>query len=232
VNWIRNGWIAASMLLAAASVQAAKSEHGINVAGVIDFPTALDQAKTHTVHGTLDIFDASAPDLRPVDLRYGLQIGNFQMIADLMWRSQPQAFDHAELKLKLRFLNLDEFRTFVAMGVLGRLADPGDTTQASIDGRPYSLFAVMTVELMPFRRRDPMLLNLYLDNRLANLGFKLPLSDSIRLVLESDFNHVLTVGEPWHHKAGFEMEGEQNFYVQFLYSSVGDHLRVQIGTGF
>jgi hypothetical protein len=224
--------VAAVLALSAAGLRGAGLEPGTNVAGVIDFPTALDQPRTHTVHGTVDVFDIGEPDLRPLNLRYGFQVGNLQVLTDLVWSSQPRAFDHGELKLKLRILNLDEFRTHAALGVLGRAVDKKEKEATVIDGKPYSLFAIVTTELYLFRDWDAFLVNFYLDNRFASIGAKLPVYQFIKAVLESDYHHAIPGDDRWHHKAGFELEGEQNFYIQFVYSSVGERMRIQIGTGF
>jgi len=241
-HWLRRAAVLViGMACAAAAAWSAPPAEGINSAGVIDFPTALDQPTTHAFHGTLEIFDLSEPDLRPVNFRYGFQLGNLQLLADSYWQTDPKKFDHLEAKAKLRILNLDEYRTYAAIGFLARYVDQKDKEPAVIDDRRYSLFAIATTELYPIANWDAFLFNFYLDNRFADVGLKVPLYQFIRFVAEEDYHHGLNEDlknltdnqkERWIGKIGIELEGEQNFYVQFYYSTVGDHVRLQIGTGF
>lgn len=235
----------ALLLFTTATARCAATGAGIDAAGVIDFPTALDQTTRHTFHGTLEVFDLGEPDLRPLNVRYGFQLGNLQLLAESYWHTDPREFDHVEGKAKLRILNLDEFRTYAALGVLARYVDNKDKERAVIDDKPYSLFAVVTAELIPFANWDAFLVNLYLDNRFGSVGLKVPLYRFIRAVAEADYHHAGTEQDRWRGKAGIELEGEQSFYIQFVYSDRSDHgpdtgknardqgrVRVQIGTGF
>jgi hypothetical protein len=232
--------LAAGMALAYTAAAAGPGQ-GINTAGVIEFPTALDQATTHTFHATVEIFDLGEPDLRPVNFRYGFQIGNFQLLADTYWRTEPKEYGYSEAKAKLRVLNLDEFRTYGAIGFLARFVDKKEKEPVAIDDRRYSLFAAVSAELFPFASWDAFLVNLYVDNRFASFGLKVPVYQFIHVVAEADYHHGLDEDLPglsrkekerWHSKAGIELEGEQNFYLQLFYSSAGEHARLQIGTGF
>ncbi len=245
---------AAAALLAAAPAAAwgakASTGEGINTAGVIDFPTALDQPTTHTFHGTLEVFDLGEPDLRVQNMRYGFQLGNLQLLADGYWGTDPKKFEHGEAKAKLRVLNLDEFRTYAAVGFLGRFVDGtgkarDEKAKAVLDDKTYSLFAVVTAELFPVAHWDAFLLNFYLDNRFGSLGLKVPVYQFIRAVAESDYHHAGDEKDRWRSKVGVELEGEQSFYFQVYYADHADNgsakskdpktqgrVRVQIGTGF
>jgi hypothetical protein len=241
-QWLRRAallWIALAFL--ADGAWSADPGQGIHAAGVIDYPTALDQTTTHTFHGTVEIFDLGEPDLRPVNLRYGFQIGNLQLLADTYWQTDPKEYANSEAKAKLRVLSLDEFRTYLAIGFLARYVDKKEKEPIVIDDRRYSLFAIVTSEFFPFASWDAFLVNVYVDNRFASLGLKVPLYQVIRAVAEGDFHHGLNTElknltkeqkERWQGKIGIELEGEQNFYVQLYYSTAGDHARLQIGTGF
>ena len=226
--------LAAMALVAAAGwAHALKMEQGMNNAMVVDYPTALDQPTRHMFRGTLDIFDISEPDLRPLNLGHGYQIGNLQILTDLYFLSQPKEFDRGEFKLKLRFLGMDEFGVHAALGALTRIVDKRSKEKTVIDERPYSLFLVGTYEFFPFKSLGQFLGNFYLDNRFGVLGAKAPLySSMIKVVVESEYHHAALTEDRWHHKGGLELEGEQNFYVQFLFSSIGERWRLQVGTGF
>ena len=73
------------VLLAAlwvAATHAAELEHGVNQAGLIDFPTALSQPSTHSLNGTLELTDIGKPALNLYSVRYGFQYGAFQLVSD------------------------------------------------------------------------------------------------------------------------------------------------------
>jgi hypothetical protein len=246
-QWIRRplalvtGALFTGMLLAGTTAWAIDPSKGLNAAGVIDFPTALDQNTTHTIHGTVEIFDLGEPDLRAVNLRYGFQVGQLQLLADTYWQTDPKEYDHSEVKAKLRILSLDEYRTYAAFGIVARYVDKKDKEPFVIDDRRYSLFAVVSAEFYPIAKWDAMLANFYVDNRFASFGLKFPVFDFIRVVAEADYHHGLDdelagltdkQKERWQSKIGIELEGEQNFYVQLYYSTAGEHARLQIGTGF
>jgi hypothetical protein len=205
----------------------------VNLAGVIDYPTALDQSAANIASGRTEAVDLGAPDLRLANLRYGRQFGNLQILTDAYWLSTPvRQFDRAELKLKLRVLTLDGVNTSFALGALARGTDQSGKDQPAIDNKPYSLLGIVTAELLPFPRWGPWLVNFYLDNRFADAGLKVQLHPAIQFVAEVDYHHANPDDQRLHSKAGFELEGEQNFYLQFLYSDDAQHMLLQLGTGF
>lgn len=225
----------AAALAAAPAAWAEELEPGVNAAGVIDFPTALDQPTPNTLHGTLDFIDLAAPDVRPVNARYGRQFGNLQLLADINWRTEPvREFDYGEAKAKLRVVSFEAQRTFIAIGALGRWTDQKSKDEARLDNKPYSLLGVLTTELYPFDQWGAFLLNFYVDNRFADLGLKVQLYQGIMFLTEVDYHHgdVNDAPNEWRTKAGFEFAGGQNFYTQILYDDAGNHARIQIGTGF
>ena len=239
--------IGALSLCAVAPAWAIDPDKGVNAASVIEYPTALDQTTTNTISGTVAIFDLGEPDLRPVNLRYGFQVGALQLLADSYWQTDPKEFDHIEAKAKLRVLSLDEYRTYLAFGVLARYVDQKDKEPAVIDNKRYSLFGIVTTELYPFANWDAFLFNFYLDNRFADVGVKVPIYQFIRVVAEGDYHHALTETvekaskadknddndlNRWDSKLGIELEGDQNFYVQLYYATAGSRVRLQVGTGF
>jgi len=222
-------------LLAARPASAQELEPGVNTAGIIDYPTALDQRTANIAHGSIDIVDLAAPDLRVANLRYGRQLGNLQLLADFYGRTEPvRAFDYGEVKAKLRIVNLDALRTYFAVGALARWSDQKSKDESVLDNKPYSLLGVFTTELFPFEQWGAFLLNVYLDNRFADAGLKVQVYEGIRFVTEADYHHGDINAQPnkWRFKAGLEFEGERNFYAQILYDDVLKHSRLQIGTGF
>ncbi len=104
-------------------------EQGINTASVIDYPTALDQSRTNVVTFATEIVDIGQPDLRQRSAFYGLQFGNVQFSLDSQWATRDSAsietydLSHATGRAKLRVVNLDEYRTHIAVGLLGRWTD-------------------------------------------------------------------------------------------------------------
>jgi hypothetical protein len=223
--------LAASLLPAA--TPAAELEQGVNQAGVINFPTALNQPTTNTLHTTLEITDIGKPELNLYNLRYGFQHGAFQLISDLNFRIEPvHDFDYAEVKAKLQVLSLDEYRSYVAVGLLGRAVRHSDERLARIDNKPASLFIISTFELFPFKDWGGFLLNVYLDNRFLTLGTKVQLYQSIQFVGEVEHLHSTLRQDKTNARAGVSFEGLQNFYFQLLWSDQGKHLLAQVGTGF
>lgn len=204
---------------------------GVNSAGVIDFPTALDQTRRHTFHFTLDMVDIAETDLRIADLRYGLQLGNFQLLTDFYRVTQPEPeFAYLEVKAKLRILPLEDLRTDISAGILTRQTDES-AKEAYFEGRNASLFVVSTSQVFLLGTR-PMVLNFYLDNLVFNFGFKAEAYQFINAVAEFDYLHYTESEDNTGYKIGMEVEGEQNFYFQLFYSSRFENLAVQIGSGF
>jgi hypothetical protein len=201
-------------------------------AGVIRFPTALDQTEDHTFHGTIEIEDIGEPDLAMNNARWGMQLGNFQLITDLHMETEPgEAFDFGEIRGKLRVLPLDEISTDIAVGLLYRFAESGEKQR--FDDREASLFGVVTTRLDLIPDTEPLLLNLYLDNLFFSLGIELGIYQFIKLVAEGDYLHSRSdLIERGSGRIGIEIEGEQNFYFQLFYSDRTDDFLVQIGTGF
>ncbi len=208
-------------------------EQGINAAGVIDYPTARNQPTTHTLHGTIELTDISEPELHFYNLRYGLQLGAFQLLADGNYALEPRReFDFLEVKAKLQILTLDEFRMQFAVGALGRFVENSEEREARIDDKTASLFGIYTVELFPFRDWGGFLVNFYLDNRVAVLGLKVQLYQSIQAVAEAEHLHSTLREDDTHGRLGVSFEGLQNVYFQLVYTDQGENWLVQIGTGF
>lgn len=201
-------------------------------AGVIRFPTALDQTEDHTFHGTVEIEDIGEPDLAMNNARWGMQLGNFQLITDLHMETEPgEAFDFGVIRAKLRVLPLDEISTDIAVGLLYRFAESGEKKR--FDDREASLFGIVTTRLDLIPDTEPLLLNVYLDNLFISLGIELGVYQFIRLVAEGDYLHSRPdIAERGSGRIGIEIEGEQNFYFQLFYSDRTDDFLVQIGTGF
>src|SRR3972149_6485613 len=61
---------AMALLLAAGAAGAAELQPGLNAAGIIAFPTALDQPVNNTIQGTIAVFDLGEPAVRAQNLRY------------------------------------------------------------------------------------------------------------------------------------------------------------------
>ncbi|MBI3992795.1 MAG: hypothetical protein HY342_05950, partial [Candidatus Lambdaproteobacteria bacterium] len=100
---------------------AAELQPGLNTAGVIAFPTALDQPLDHAIAATLAVYDLGEPDIRAQNVRYAFQWGNAQFLADANFITEPEKeFDHAEVKAKLRLVTFDKVLSSVALGLLGR----------------------------------------------------------------------------------------------------------------
>jgi hypothetical protein len=204
----------------------------LNTAGVIAFPTALDQRQDHTFAATLALFDVGEPDIRAQNLRYGFQWGNAQFIADADFLTEPEKeFDHGEVKAKLRLMTFDKFLSSVALGLLGRVTD-SEEGDARIDEKPYSFFGIFTVELFPFQDWGGFLLNVYLDNRILSTGLKVQIIDQLQFVAESAYLHSTDVKERTSYSAGIEVDGEQNFYFQLFYNDPAGRVSIQLGTGF
>ena len=208
-------------------------EQGVYQAGVIDFPTALNQPTTHTIHTTLELTDVAEPILNLYNLRYGFQRGAFQLLADFHYLIEPlHEFDHAEVRAKVQVLRLDEFRSYLALGLLGRAVEKSQERPARIDDRPASLFAVSTFEVYPFSNWGGFLVNLYLDNRWGTVGLKMQLYQSIQAVGEFSRLHSTERHERNFVRAGVAFEGLENFHFQLIWSDQGEHWLVQLGTGF
>lgn len=233
----RAAWLlvlfALALLLRPAGGHAFELEQGVYQAGVIDFPTALNQPTTHTFHGTIELTDVGEPDLNLYNLRYGFQYGAFQLLTDFNWSIDPvHEFDYGEVKAKLQVLALDEFRSYLAVGFLARGVEHSEERPARIDDRTASLFGISTFEIFPFSDWGGFLINLYLDNRFVTLGTKIQLYQSIQFVGEVEHLHDTLREDDTNGRAGISFEGLQNFYFQLLWSDEGEHLLAQIGTGF
>ena len=224
------------VLLAAlplAAVPAAELEPGVNQAAIIKFPTALNQPTPHMVHLAVELTDIAEPELHLYDVRYGFQRGAFQLLADLNYAVEPvREFDYAEIKAKLQILSLDEYRSYVAVGLLGRGVEDAREREARIDDRPASLFAVSSFELFPFARWGGLLINFYLDNRFGSLGLKMQVYQGIQFVGEWERLHSTERTDRNNGRAGVSFETLHNFYFQLLWSDQGKHTLAQVGTGF
>ncbi|MEE8395201.1 MAG: hypothetical protein V3S29_04045, partial [bacterium] len=78
---------------------------GVNSAGVIDFPTSLDQTKQHTFQGTIHLVSIPDTDLQPSNFRYGLQLGNFQLLTDVHMNTvDDRSFNYGVIRAKLKVL--------------------------------------------------------------------------------------------------------------------------------
>jgi len=205
---------------------------GVNSAGIIGFPTALDQTRTHTFHLSIDVVDVGEPDLRFESLRYGLQLGNFQLLTEAVRITQPEReFDRAVMWAKLRVLPIDELRTDISLGVLGRYADTPEG-EDRIDNRFTSLFLVVTNQAYLFGSLAT-LFNFYLDNLFVSFGFKTGVYQYVQVLGEVEYYHSMAdLPDRGFGKLGVEIEGEQNFYFQLFYSERVDGMVTQIGTGF
>ena len=204
----------------------------INSAGVVNFPTALNQTNNNMLHLTLDVFDIGEPDLRVDTFRYGHQWGDIQLLLDLHSITRPETdFDYGEFRVKLRVLPLDEIRSTIAIGLLSRYADSPEGN-ARLDDRRTSFLAVMTNQFYLFGSLETMT-NWYVDNVFANFGIKLEIYQFIMMVAESDYYHSMPDAlDRTHNRIGFEVDGEQNFYFQLFFSDKLDNVLLQIGSGF
>lgn len=209
-------------------------EPGINNAGVIEYPTALDQTLQHTAAATVEIFDLSKPDLAFENARYGLQLGALQFLGDIFMETEPDRdFDHAILRAKLRILYFENERTSIAVGGLARITDGSNEGDERIDNRPYSLLGIVTTELFPFEEWGGFLINAYLDNRVLNAGVKVQIYQFIKAVGELDYYHSSShIDDKEQTKLGIEIEGETNFYIQAFYAERHNHVLIQVGAGF
>ncbi len=205
---------------------------GINSAAVIAFPTALNQSRDNTFQFTLEVVDIGEPDLRGENVRYGIQFGDFQLSADVHLLTKPDRdFNFAEMRAKLRVLPLDEIRTDIAVGLLGRYADTPEG-EARIDGHSASLFGAVTTQAYLFGSYA-LLVNAYVDNVYASLGLKLEIYQYIQLIVEADYLHSMADAKDRSAgRIGAEVEGEQNFYFQLFYDEAVEAVLVQIGSGF
>ena len=226
-------FLAAWTALLSPRAQAFELEEGVNNAGVISFPTALNQISTHLISANIEITDIKEPDLNLANLRYGLQLGAFQLLTDANYVLEPEhEFDYLEVKGKLQVLGMEEYRSYLALGFLVRGVEKAEEREARIDDRTTSLFAISTFEVFPFETWGGVLINVYLDNRFGVLGMKLQIYQSVQVVAEAERLHSTEREEPNHIRAGVSFEGVQNTYVQLLWSDVGDNILMQIGTGF
>lgn len=201
-------------------------------AGVIRFPTALDQTEDNVFHASVEIEDIGEPDLAMSNARWGIQFGNFQLLTDLHLETEPgEAFDFGEIRGKLRVLPLDEISTDIAVGLLFRFAESGEKQR--YDDKEASIFGIVTTQLDLFPSAEPLMLNLYLDNLFVSIGIEVGIYQFIKVVGESDYLHSTTdVPDRNTGRLGIEIEGEQNFYFQLFYTDGTENVVVQIGTGF
>jgi len=226
---------ALTLLTAGRPAAAEELDLGTNSAGIINFPTALDQRTPNLLQGAVELVDLATPDVRFANLRYGRQVGSLQLLADVYDSTEPaREFAYAEAKAKLRVISLDALHTEFAVGALARWTDQRSKDDTLLDNKPYSLLGVFTTELFPFEQWGAFLLNVYLDNRFADAGVKVQLYEGIRFVSETDYHIVDVKDDPhkWRFKAGLEFDGDRNFYAQILYDDIGNHARLQIGSGF
>ena len=225
--------LAVLLALPMGPARAFELEQGVYQAGIINFPTALNQPTTHTIHGSLELTDVAEPDLNLYNFRYGFQYGAFQLLTDLNFSIQDEhQFDYGEVKAKLQVLALDEYRSYVAVGLLGRAVQHREERQARIDDKPASLFVISSFELFPFDRWGGFLFNVYLDNRFLTPGLKVQLYESIQAVAELEHLHSTLREDDDNLRAGVAFEGLQNFYFQLIWTDQGEHWLVQVGTGF
>ena len=226
------GVLACALFFAAGAAQAFELEPGVNNAGMIDYPTALDQYLMHTVSGTVELIDAGAPELAAENIRYGLQLGAFQVQGDAYFLTEPKReFDQGIVRAKLRILQFDPERTSIAVGGLARLV-VDDEGEERIDHRPFSLLGIVTTELFPFQQWGGFLINGYLDNRVLDLGAKVQLYRFIKAVAEVDWYHSSDIDDKVQSKGGIEIEGQTSFFIQFIYSERFAHMLVTVGAGF
>ena len=227
------GLLLLSLAILPTTGRAFELEQGVYQAGIINFPTALNQPTTHTFHGTIELTDVAKPDLSPYNFRYGFQYGAFQLLTDLFWTVEPKKeFDYGEIKAKLQVLSLDEYRSYLAVGLLGRGVRHERERPARIDDKQASLFAISTFELFPFDQWGGFLVNAYVDNRFVSLGLKVQLYQSIQFVAEAEHLHSTLREDKNNGRAGIAFEGLQNFYFQLLWTDQGEHALAQIGAGF
>lgn len=211
----------------------AELERGINQANVIEFPTALNQPTTNLFATTVELTDIAKPELHLYNIRYGFQYGAFQLINDLNYSIEPtRQFDYARVRAKLQVLSLDEYRSYVAVGLLGRAVRHADERQARIDNKTTSLFAVSTFEIFPFQDWGGFLFNVYLDNRFLTLGTKIQIYQSIQFVGEAEHLVSTQRSDKNNARLGVSFEGLQNTYFQLLWTDQGKHWLAQVGTGF
>ena len=205
---------------------------GTNAANVIYFPTALNQVNNHTIRTSLDVVDIGKPDMRVENLGYGYQLGDllFQLDVHAITRPKLEHF-YSELRIKLRVLPLDEIRTTIALGLLGRHTED-DVIWDTLNERRASLFFIATNEAYLFGSNS-MLSNFYLDNVHANLGLKVEVYQFIMAIAEVDYYHSTPqLPDRNRGRIGFEIEGEQNFFFQLFYADTYDNVLVQLGTTF
>ena len=220
-------------ILLPTGVGAYELEEGLNLGGVIDHPTALDQPVDNIVSGSVEIYDLAEPDLRTRRLHYGAQYGNFQFLFDGNWGTTPEVtFDRAVLRAKLRMINFDEYRTHVAFGALGRWVEKAEEKDERIDGREISLLGILTTELFPLPQWGGILVNAYLDNRFGSLGLKAQLYPAMQFIVELDYLHTTEKEERFASKTGLEFEGEQNFFAQLYYDTQNENMIFRLGTAF
>jgi len=203
-----------------------------NSAGVIRFPSALNQTNNNMFHLSLDVIDIGGPEMRAESFRYGHQWGDVQLLMDLYSITRPESdFDYGLVRAKLRILPLDEIRTTMSIGLLGRYADDPEG-KARLDDRAASLFAIITNQFY-FLGGLETLTNLYVDNVFANFGLKMEIYQFLMLVFESDYYHSMAhLPDRSYNRIGIEVDGEQNFYFQLFYSDALDNVLLQFGSGF
>jgi len=225
--------VVTGLILASAGPSPAfELEPGVNNAGMIEYPTALDQYLTHTISGTVELVDIGAPELAAENVRYGLQLGAFQLQGEAYFLTTPKReLDQGIVRAKLRILQFDPERTSIALGGLARIVSD-DEGEERIDHRPFSLLGIVTTELFPFQNWGGFLVNGYLDNRVLDIGVKGQLYHFIKGVVEVDWFHTSDIDERIQPKAGIEIEGQQSFFLQFFYAQRFDHMLVTVGAGF
>jgi len=212
---------------------AAELEPGVNQAGIIKFPTALNQPTTNLTHLSVELTDVAKPELHVYNFGYGFQHGAFQLLADLNYTLEPvREFDYGILRAKAQILSLDEYRSYVAVGLLGRGVRHSEERKARIDDKPASLFVISSFELFPLQQGGGMLLNLYLDNRFLTFGMKMQIYQGIQFVGEADHLVSTERTNKNHGRAGVSFETPHNFYFQLLWSDEGKHALASMGAGF
>lgn len=206
---------------------------GVDPDHLLRHPTALDQPTLHSVHLAIELSDIAEPDVNMETLRYALQFRNLQWITDLRYAVEPRKeFDYLESKLKLRFLDLYEYRFALAGGILYRAVKRSEERAARIDSRSASLLLVGTMEVYPWEPWYGVLLNAYLDNRLGAVGAQMPVHEFIRLKLEGEQIWSSARKDHTNVRFGVGFGGDSDYSLQLFYTDQGERWVLQVGGGF
>ena len=214
-------------------VSAYELEQSGNMASISYFPTAFDQPTATLVRTGLEFEDIKEPIINLSNALLGLQWRNLNLGIEGNFQLEPEyEFDYMQARLKARVVNLDEFRTYMAFGILGRWVPIEEERLWRIDDRPASLFAILSIELFPMDDWGGVLFNFYLDNRYFSSGFKVQLYPSIQALGEFDYLHDTWRQDKISGRGGLEFYSEENFFFQLLYSDVGHRWFSVIGMAF